>query len=231
MFPLVLLVLARDTRLLLAGMLAVAVAALAFRLRAAAIHPDYLVTHYFYFRTEMRMDSLATGVMIAALCELPAGRSLLLRASRPAFVVGALAAVLLCLVLRDPWFRETFRYSILNVAVAIIIAAVLFSDRYPPVNNALNAPVLVTVGRLSYSLYVWHLGIQFLITPLGLPFWPNVAALFVLSFLTAYLSYNFIEAPFMRLRHRFGSVARQPSPLAAMAPTQAQRQRDYREGA
>ncbi len=229
-FPLLLLLLARDVRLLLAGMLVVMVAALGLRLHAAHAHPEYLTSHFFYFRTEMRMDSLATGVLMAALCELRAGRFLLLWANRPAAVAGALAAVLFCLLFRDLWFRETLRYSILNLAVAVAIAAVLFSNRYPLANAALNSPVLVSVGRLSYSLYVWHLGIGFAVAPLGVPFWPKVAVLFLLSFLTAYLSYDFVEAPFMRLRHRFGSVKRQASPLSAFAPTRRLRREGDRDG-
>ena len=48
---------------------------LALRLIGAARHPELLDTEYFYLRTEMRIDSIAFGVLAAALCEMPRGRA------------------------------------------------------------------------------------------------------------------------------------------------------------
>jgi peptidoglycan/LPS O-acetylase OafA/YrhL len=184
------------------------VLALALRLYVAHLHPEYLYTHYFYRRSEMRMDSIATGVMLAILCELPLGRKVLLWLTRPAPVAVAVIAILAGLLYRDPWFRETVRYSILNVSVAVLIGAVLFSPRYRAINLMLNLKSVVWIGRLSYSLYVWHLGISFMIGAADYSYWSGMLVQFVLSFIIAVISYYAIEQPFLAFRHRFGSARR-----------------------
>jgi peptidoglycan/LPS O-acetylase OafA/YrhL len=184
------------------------VLALALRLYVAHLHPEYLYTHYFYRRTEMRMDSIATGVMLAVLCELPLGRRVLLWLARPGPVAVSIIAIFIGLLYRDPWFRETIRYSILNLSVAVLIGAVLFSTRYWPVNLMLNWRPVVWIGRLSYSLYVWHLGVSFMIGAADYSYWSGMVVQFVLSFIIAVISYYAIEQPFLAFRHRFGSERR-----------------------
>src|SRR6185437_12770782 len=61
--------------------------------RAAGIgggrHPELLDTEYFYLRTELRIDSIAFGVLAASLCELPRGRALIRFLIRPLPVAAA----------------------------------------------------------------------------------------------------------------------------------------------
>ena len=214
-FPSLLILLSCDMRRLIPVVVAILVGALAWRLWMAHLHPDYLTTKFFYERSEMRMDALGSGVLLAACCETPRGRALLLRLTHPAFAVAAVMLVLACLVYRDLWFRETWRYTLLNTAVAILVAGVLFSDRYRLLSAVLNSPLVVTIGRLSYSLYIWHFGVYFILGLFDMAPLPNIVLAFTLSCIVAFLSYAFVEQPFVGLRHRFGSTRKEALPLTS----------------
>ncbi|HBK05045.1 MAG TPA: hypothetical protein DDZ81_04190 [Acetobacteraceae bacterium] len=71
----------------------------------------------------------------------------------------SILVVLGCLMIRDPWFRETLRYTLLGVGNAVLVSAVLFGSGYRHTHWILNTRLLRWSGRLSYSLYVWHEGV------------------------------------------------------------------------
>jgi peptidoglycan/LPS O-acetylase OafA/YrhL len=180
---------------------------LALRTIGALRHPELLDTEYFYLRTEMRIDSIAFGVLLAALCEMPRGRRLIQWLIRPLPVAAAALALMLCFVVREPLFRETLRYTLLAGAIAVAIAALVFSGRYAPAAFILNSAPLVWIGKLSYSLYIWHpatdLAVRHVFT--GAPR-PAVAALALAAcFAVASVSYYGLEQPLGALRRRFGS--------------------------
>jgi peptidoglycan/LPS O-acetylase OafA/YrhL len=129
----------------------------------------------------------------------------------PAYAVTAALTVLGCLMIRDPWFRETVRYSLLGVAIAILASAALFGPGYRQIHWILNTQLLRWIGRLSYSLYVWHEGVASYLPDHDLPAWQTSVINFVAAFAIASLSYYVVEQPFLRLRGRFRSAqARAP---------------------
>jgi peptidoglycan/LPS O-acetylase OafA/YrhL len=95
----------------------------------------------------------------------------------------------------------TVGYSLDNVAIALLIIWTV--DHQDTVaGRVLNWRPIAVLGTLSYSLYLWHV---IFISPLGgakVPFPLNVA----LTFVVAWCSFHFIEAPFNGLRRRFGST-------------------------
>lgn len=191
---------------LVGWMAAICAVCLALRLFFAALHPEWLQSRFFY-STDVRLDSIAFGVLLAALCETHyAGRVIALLA-QPAAVAAAIAVILLCMAIRNDWFRETIRYTLLAMAVTVIVAAIVFSPRYAPVQAVLNLSFVRWIGVLSYSLYVWHLLLPFLLRPVApsLPYSATVLVDFALSLGIAALSYYVIEKPAGALRHRFGS--------------------------
>lgn len=208
--PLLLMLGLRPVRLVLV-LVAVLVACLLSRTIVALLHPEYLGTHFFYFRTEFRLDSLAIGVLVAVLCESEPGRRVLTWLTRPAAVGAGLATVFACLILRDPFFRETLRYTLLNVAVATLIVAVVFSGRYAIVARVLNSGPAVWIGRISYSIYVWHLVVAMI---LKAGEWASGWALVLVEFggtlVLAAASYYLVEQPFVGLRHRLRGRAPRP---------------------
>ena len=193
----------------------VIVASLLLRLFTASQNPELIGSYYFYYRTEFRMDSIAYGVAIAVLCASERGRDLLVRLARPTTLLVAGAIVLFCLLYRDPFFRETLRYSLLGIAIAMALVSVLFSDKLGWLQRLLNTRVPVYIGKLSYSLYLWHFLMLYLTGPLvdDLPRPALIVLNFALSFLFSAASYHWLEVPFLNLRKRLHS-GRKTSPPA-----------------
>lgn len=208
--PVLMITLRCRPPLVLAAMAGAFIGCLACRTIVAMRHPEYLNTEIFYFQTQFRLDSLAFGVAIAAGCESAVGRDFLRKLGHPLLLAAALATIAFCLVFRDPFFRHTLRYSILGIAISIAICFVLF--RPSIATTLLNLPFMIWIGRLSYSLYVWHLAVP----PTIEYFFPDThgaaatALKFALSLMIAVASYYGIERPIMRLR---------PKPEPSVRPT------------
>jgi peptidoglycan/LPS O-acetylase OafA/YrhL len=92
--------------------------------------------------------------------------------------------------------------SFLNSLCIIIL---LFWGIHIPskVSNILNSKVLIQIGILSYSLYIW----QQLFLTTNTHFWFNLFPQnLILVFLVALISYYLIERPILRLKKRFESI-------------------------
>ena len=227
-FPfLVLLCARRPGRLLPLGLLAMA-AALAWRtvlVRACGgpVTPPWSLCgvdmahgvagiQRIYYATDTRFDAMAAGVaaVVAARRRL-LPRWLFGRATLPAaglLLLGTLLA-------RDPAYRDTLRYTLQELCIAAMLLAVSFGPD-TALNRVLASRPLVGLGRLSYSLYLYHWGVALLLAgavgPVGVERPALLAAYLVASLLLAAGSFRFVEQPFLRLRRRFGSHA--PSGLA-----------------
>ncbi len=129
--------------------------------------------------------------------------ALLPRIRLPEFAKGALslaglAGVLGATVLinRDTPFPG---WEALFPATGAALLILVGLDGRPPIfSRLLQAPPAVFIGKISYSLYLWHWPILVFykyrvgrdLTPL------ETSGLFVLAILLAYLSWRFVEAPF-----------------------------------
>ena len=87
--------------------------------------------------------------------------------------------------------------------------------------NLLNAKWLIFIGKLSYSLYLFHwLGVciaYHFISYHRISFaWIATAA--PIGFLLAYASYTYIEKPVMRLRKKYGSNVQVAKPATGGVP-------------
>jgi peptidoglycan/LPS O-acetylase OafA/YrhL len=158
-----------------------------------------------YFATDTRIDSILYGALLAVLlntrftgitrCYLEHGA-----------VAGVGALILLFTFLyRDANFRDTLRYSLQGIALLPLFYGVLFTPRFSLARKVLEFPVMIWIGRLSYSLYLYHVAAYFFVATL-LP----KANLIVLALVSipaslaaASFSYYCVEKHFQKLRHRF----------------------------
>jgi peptidoglycan/LPS O-acetylase OafA/YrhL len=170
--------------------------------------PDMPEGARIYLGTDTRFDCILAGVL-AALTAVYAGARWRRRLLGNVPLCAALAALLLSLLVRDAAFRDTLRYSIQSMASAVIILN-LAHGRACLLRRVLSYGGLVHIGRLSYSLYLYHFATRLIIVRvLGGFTWQSYRfyLFFACSFLLAVLSYYYVERPMLRLRHRFGSHA------------------------
>jgi peptidoglycan/LPS O-acetylase OafA/YrhL len=142
-------------------------------------------------RTDVRLDGLLLGSVLAILILRPVVREFMLRnfPKETPLVLGVFL-----MILNRPWAKGygTLTYYTL---LALIVASTLIVQE-GLVHKALNSKLLVGIGTISYSLYVWQQ--IFLLHPehshpLGLigEFPYNLAS----AFLIATLSYYLVEIP------------------------------------
>ena len=188
-WPLVLILIARS-RWLLVTVAALVLALMAYR--AALVLNGVSVL----YRPDTRADGLLVGSTLA-----------ILRQQRR-FSVSAGA---------QPWFVAFFAFWILIgtaniewsvvglssfeiICAGLILAAVTSGSQ---LGTALSWSPLVFLGKISYSLYLWHFMIWW---ALG---WAHPLAALGISLACAWASYRFVEQPFRR--HRTTKTAR-PTP-------------------
>jgi peptidoglycan/LPS O-acetylase OafA/YrhL len=176
-----------------------------------------------YLPSDARLDSIAWGALLALMERAPvravAVRAVAVRAGAwragawRAVAGGALLAGSFALV--GPLGRHGFRPTVQGVGLLGVVPWLVWQDS--PVRRVLSMTPALLLGRLSYSLYLWHwgaLGVADYLRPGGGAGWLLVAV--PLSAGLACASYLGIERPMLRLRRRFGSHA--PLTLAAAPP-------------
>ena len=171
---------------------------LAIRAAYVLCWPDIVDRLVTYRNSETRFDSIAFGVLLAVLCESRARVQTVRILSSGAAALAGLVLIGASLVVEDSIFRETIRFSLLSLGCVPLLCATVFGEGLGPLQRLANAPIVVWIGRLSYSIYVWHLGIAYVVDHLGLARWGHArVALLDLgaSLAVAALSYVAIEQP------------------------------------
>jgi peptidoglycan/LPS O-acetylase OafA/YrhL len=168
--------------------------------------------------TDTRIDAiLAGGVLALGLNPLDAPR----RAApspRIGLLLPAACALLLLgtLLLRDPWFRQTLRYSLQSAAVAGLLYSVVAAARSPGW-RLLDTRLMSWLGTLSYTIYLSH----HLLLDAVAKHWqagavPVALLAAALTLLLAEAMRRWVEAPCARLRRRLHQRGGLPAGAAAM---------------
>ena len=200
---------------LLAGVLTAAVLAAAWRARLWDTGHGWLEI---YLRTDARADSLLFGV---ALALLPYDRVVTRIGPRARSLLGAasLVGIVLAAQLVDP---STELLYLGGFTVVALLSTVLVAVALQPsaLTVLLTAPAVIYLGRISYSLYLWHLPV-FDVVAQHTKSWPAAARIpvgWAIALGAAAASYHFVERPALRLKSRLGrrgarAPALQPNPL------------------
>ena len=212
LFPAIFVIFKGRARYIGLCLLAVIIGCLMARVGFASRHPDLLKYPYIYFRSEFRIDSIAFGVLIASFCATSRGRICLRSIAIPPIFWLSLAVLASCLLIRDVYFRETLRYSLIGVCLTAMIVCILFSKKMKFVQLVLNNVALSFIGRLSYSIYIWHYISIYIVEYLELKESEIivVSAEFGLSIIMALASYNLIERPFVKFGRYLNNFSRAP---------------------
>jgi peptidoglycan/LPS O-acetylase OafA/YrhL len=160
------------------------------------------------YLTHNRFDSILTGCLTSMLLHQGSKEKLLRLASDYRVYFFALAVLLFTVVYRDVFFRQTVRYSLQGFSLMVLVPSILYARKYAVLNRVFSTPALVFVGKLSYSVYLFHWVSLSVFSDLG--FAPGsvvwVAGNVVLTLALSLISYYGVEQRFLRLRHRFGSM-------------------------
>jgi peptidoglycan/LPS O-acetylase OafA/YrhL len=94
-----------------------------------------------------------------------------------------------------------------------LLVAYLVERKDGWLNRTLSIPVFTFTGRLSYAMYLYHTPLILLIFhggifPIVANGYGNAAAVLIVTYAIGTASYLFVEAPALKLKGRFGTMAR-----------------------
>ncbi len=190
------------TRLLLWTILAVWV----YRLFLySVVHAGYW---WLYGAFDCRADHLAIGCLMAVLIRRNVAmrifRAITAHPALPLLTLTLLSISVYLRILYDVPYQFYVGFMLDPVLLAILLAQwIAVSDA--PMWRWMNSPFARYLGRLSYSAYLYHWLLDYVLlnSSLGrLPLWIKVVAALVGSNLMAAVSYALVEKPFLKLKKR-----------------------------
>ncbi|UDY24927.1 acyltransferase family protein [Nocardioides sp. Kera G14] len=150
-----------------------------------------------YYGTDTRIDGIALGTLTALLVH----RGLSTRLGRPWILIAAVVLFLTTLLYRDPLFRDTLRYTLQSVAACAVIAfgfATSSADLIGRLFRTLaGASIVQLLGRASYSIYLAHYSMDYLIGWLwpDLPRAAGIPAKILVGVAVGVLIFEIVEKP------------------------------------
>ena len=172
-----------------------------------------------YTGTDTRLDSILFGSIMAIAVNPVIDR--LDRITRRRCAIAAVIGVVVLIVsiaMRGELFRQTLRYTVQGVALfPIFVYVIRYSDS--TVTRIMEWKVLTHIGDLSYSLYVVHYTVMFVVK-IWVTTNPFLTLLitFTVSYIIAEFMRRYVELPSVRMRNRVlertraNTVAQEASP-------------------
>lgn len=166
-----------------------------------------------YYGTDTRIEAIALGVLTAILVHTwvkrgsPVGAHYVRVFGHDAAFIGAILLYIVSLLIRDEWFRGTFRFSFQAIAACVIIMYGLFPNLTKLKRLFIAATVwkpVAIIGVASYSIYLVHLSLDAAMRPFvaGWPLGARVALLVVVGTVAGIVIYYLIEVPVHNWRVR-----------------------------
>jgi len=144
--------------------------------------------------TDTRLDSIAWGCLLSALVHARSRHLEWISSSRTLIVVLILSIV--DFAIRDERYRQTLHYTVQGFALVPVFHALFVSHRWLGwVERVLEHKSLVFVGKISYSLYLYHFLVLECATLLMPPGTLRYVVVIVGGLLAATLSWKFVETP------------------------------------
>jgi peptidoglycan/LPS O-acetylase OafA/YrhL len=215
-WPLLIKTAIKKTSRLLAMILAAVVAILAWRIVA---HTVLLVSEdYTGMATDCRIDSILYGSLLRVLFETRWASWVVRICKAPVSRIIGLLVLMITFSVRNEAFRETIRYSLQGLALMPLFSIILLDQPTAIVRRALSTPPMVLIGKLSYSIYLFHLIAR---TPaevvFGSPFrLESAVSGLVVTALLAYSVYVFVEKPIAKIRRQLRGKKAEPTPAASI---------------
>jgi peptidoglycan/LPS O-acetylase OafA/YrhL len=160
-----------------------------------------------YYATDTRADSILYGCLLSTILTTQYANKFVAICAKPMLFYTALGILVLCLLIRNPLFRETIRYSLQGIALLLIFPAILFTSRYEFLKQLLQYRWIVYIGKLSYSLYLQHWLVISLVGHYSIVTYSAQWYIVVIptTLVLVLISYHLIEKPLLSLRRHYGS--------------------------
>jgi peptidoglycan/LPS O-acetylase OafA/YrhL len=168
--------------------------------------------------TDTRLDSIAWGCLLSALVHVRSRHLEWISSSRTLILAFVLSAV--DFAIRDERYRQTLHYTIQGMALVPVFHALFVSHRWLRwLERILQHRSLVFVGKISYSLYLYHFLVLVCVTLLMPPGIPRYLVAVIGGLLSATLSWKFVETPMRRLGSRLAKSLENPAGEASVGVT------------
>ncbi|WP_294681992.1 acyltransferase family protein [uncultured Gemella sp.] len=158
-----------------------------------------------YFGTDTRAFSLLVGVVGAILYPMERLHSKVTPQQNMIYSVVSLvsiATLITVMIYTSEYNTWLYRGGFLLVAILGLIVIISSGKQHTLMSKLLSFKPIVFIGKISYSLYLWHFPILVLTTPVSEIGNPNIIFVIlrvILTFVLATASYVFVETPIRKL--------------------------------
>ena len=158
-----------------------------------------------YFGTDTRAFSLLVGVVGAILYPMERLHSKVTPQKNMIYSVVSLvsiATLITVMVYTSEYNTWLYRGGFLLVAILGLIVIISSGKQHTIMSRLLSFKPVVFIGKISYSLYLWHFPVLVLTTPVSEIGNPNIIFVIlrvILTFILATASYVFVETPIRKL--------------------------------
>ena len=165
-----------------------------------------------YYTTHCRADSILYGCLSALLLYQFEQRFYQRLLSSYMIFLISLGLLAFSLIYNDFFFQTTFKYTLQGISFALMIPSFAILFQKGIVYSIVANKVFVFIGKLSYSLYLFH---WVALKVANLQYEPATLKWYLvvipLTIILSLLSYYGIEKPFLSLRKKFGSNVLSPA--------------------
>lgn len=158
-----------------------------------------------YFGTDTRAFSLLVGVVGAILYPMERLYAKVTPQQNMLYSVVSLvsiATLITVMIYTSEYNTLLYRGGFLLVAILGLIVIISSGKQHTLMSRLLSFKPVVFIGKISYSLYLWHFPVLVLTTPVSEIGNPNIIFVIlrvVLTFVLATASYMFVETPIRKL--------------------------------
>ena len=158
-----------------------------------------------YFGTDTRAFSLLVGVVGAILYPMERLHDKVTLQQNIIYSVVSLASIatlITVMIYTYEYNTWLYRGGFLLVAILGLIVIISSGKQHTLMSKLLSFKPVVFIGKISYSLYLWHFPVLVLTTPVSEIGNPNIIFVVlrvILTFILATASYVFVETPIRKL--------------------------------
>ena len=158
-----------------------------------------------YFGTDTRAFSLLVGVVGAILYPMERLHAKVTPQQNMLYSVVSLvsiATLITVMIYTSEYNTLLYRGGFLLVAILGLIVIISSGKQHTLMSRLLSFKPVVFIGKISYSLYLWHFPVLVLTTPVSEIGNPNIIFVIlrvILTFILAIASYVFVETPIRKL--------------------------------